>query len=458
MTTSTGVSPGSATSAPAARGVSRRFGLDSATTPGRLWLLLVTLVILSLVWGVVSALTADQHASAAADVVAVSEPLSLDAEQIYQSLSDADATAANAFLSGGLAPAAARQRYDADIAQAAIHIEAASALMGASAARTGLPSHPRNQAAGSATGDDLATLSAGLPVYTGEVETARADNRLGLPLGAAYLREASELLRETLLPAASDIYTQQSRTLTSASAQATGLPFMVAAIAIGLVIGFVLFRAWRWLTRRTHRRVNYGLLVAAVAGLISLVWLAGAFAIGRADMLNGLQQGSAPAEAFARADVAALQAHADESLTLIDDSGDDSYQKDFIVEQQRLGPGPGTLLAAVKAPAGSGVSVSAVAGDAQAWYGAHAALRALDDGGNHLAAVQSALTGDSATRFATLSAALGQGIAVDQAVFTAKARGGREAFTGLAAGMIAASLVMAAGCAWGLNRRLAEYR
>jgi hypothetical protein len=332
--------------------------------------------------------------------------------------------------------------------------------MGASAARTVLTSHLRNQAtsAGSATGDDLATLSAGLPVYTGEVETAWADNRLGLPLGAAYLREASALLRGTLLPAASDIYTQQSRTLTSASAEATGLPFMVVAIVIGLVIGFVLVRAWRWLTRRTHRRVNYGLLVAAVAGAISLVWLAGAFAIGRAEMLHALQQGSAPAGAFARADVAALQAHADESLTLIDDSGDDSYQKDFVIQQQRLGPGPGTLLAAVTAPAGSGVSASAIAADAQAWYGAHAALRAQDDAGNHLAAVQSALAGDAATRFAALSTELSTGITVDQAVFTAKARSGREAFTGLAGGMIAASLVMAAGCAWGLNRRLAEYR
>jgi hypothetical protein len=460
MTSSIGVSPPATTSAPAARGVSRRFRLDSATTPGRLWLLLVSLVTLSLVWGVVSALTADQHASAAAQVVAVSEPLSLDAEQVYQSLSDADATAANAFLSGGLAPAAARQRYDADIRQAAIHIQAASALTGASAARTGPPGHSQDQAtaARSATGDDLATLSAGLPVYTGEVETARADNRLGLPLGAAYLREASAFLRGTLLPAASDIYTRQRGLLTSASAQATGLPFMVVAIVIGLVIGFALARSWRWLTRRTHRRVNYGLLVAAVAGAISLAWLAGAFAIGRAEMLNAVQQGSAPAEAFARADVAALQAHADESLTLIDDSGDDSYQADFAIQQQRLGPGPGTLLAAVQAPPGSDVSASAVATAARGWYQAHAALRALDDGGNHLAAVQSALAGDAATTFAVLSAELSQGITADQAVFTAKARGGREAFTGLAAGMIAASLVMAAGCAWGLNRRLAEYR
>jgi hypothetical protein len=457
MTSSIAVSPGSGTSAPAARGVLRRFRLDSATTPGRLWLLLAILVALSLTWGLIATLTADQHASAAAEVVAVSEPLSLDAEQIYRSLSDADATAASAFLSGGLEPASARQRYNADITQAAIRIEAASALMGASAARTGLPSH-RGQAAGSATGDDLAALSAGLPVYTGEVETARADNRLGLPLGAAYLREASALLRGTLLPAASDIYAQQSRLLTSASAQATGLPLMVVALVTGLVVGYVFYRSWRWLTRRTHRRVNYGLLVAAVAGAVSLVWLAGAFAVGRTELLHALQQGSAPAETFARADVAALQAHADESLTLIDNSGDDSFQKDFIVQQKLLGPGPGTLLAAVKVPAGSGVSVSGVAAGAQAWYQAHAALRALDDNGNHRAAVQSALAGDAAGRFALLSAALSKGITVDQAVFTAKARGGREAFTGLAAGMIVASLVMAAGCAWGLNRRLAEYR
>jgi len=457
--TSRVVSPYSVTRAPALRPL-RRSRLDAATTPGALRLLLVTLVILSLAWGVVAALIANQHASAAADVVAVSEPLSLDAEQIYQSLSDADATAANAFLSGGLEPAAARQRYDADITQAAIRIQAASALVGSSAARTQLPGKLNKQApaAGSATGDDLATLSAGLPVYTGEVETARADNRLGLPLGAAYLREASASLRGTLLPAASDIYTRESGLLTSASAQATGLPLIVFAAVFGLGIGIVLYYCWRWLTRHTRRVINYGLLVAAVAGAVSLVWLAGAFAFGRSDLLHAQQQGSGPAEAFARADVAALQAHADESLTLIDNSGDDAYQKDFISQQRLLGPGPGTLLAAVQAPAGSGVSVSAAEADAQAWYRAHAALRALDNGGNHAAAVQSALTGDAAADFAALSTDLSNGINADQALFASRANNGRDAFTGLAIGMIVASLVMAAGCAWGLSRRLAEYR
>jgi hypothetical protein len=457
MTTSVGVSPGQRTPAPAARRFWWRSRLDVATTPARLRLLLVALVLLSLAWGVLAALTANQHASAAADVVATSEPLSLDAEQIYQSLSDADATAANAFLAGGLEPAAARQRYEADITQAAIRIEAASALVGSSAARTQLPGHLARQASavGSAVGDDLATLSGQLPVYTDEVGTARADNRLGLPLGAAYLREASALLRGTLLPSASDIYTRESQLLTSASAQATGLPLVVVAVVIGLAIGYVLYRSSRWLARHTHRVVNYGLLLAAVVGLVSLVWLAAAFAVGRADLLHAQQQGSAPAQAFARADVAALQAHADESLTLIDNSGDDAYQKDFLAQQKLLGPGPGTLLAAVQASAANGGSAAA---DAQAWYRAHAALRALDDGGHHAEAVRSALTGDAAASFARLSATLSEGVDAHQAVFASSARGGRDAFTGLAAGMIVASLVMVAGCTWGLSRRLAEYR
>jgi hypothetical protein len=457
MTTTVGVSPGPVTPAPAVRRAWWRPRLDGATTPARLRLLLALLILLSLAWGVLAALTADQHASAAADVVAVSEPLSLDAEQIYTSLSDADATAASAFLAGGLEPVKARQRYQADITQAAIRIEAASALVGSSAARTQLPGHLTKQAsaAGTAVGDDLAILSGQLPAYTDEVGTARADNRLGLPLGAAYLREASGLLRGTLLPAASDIYTRESTLLTSASAQATGLPLIVVAAVAGLGLGYVLLRSSRWLSRHTHRVVNYGLLLVSLAGLVSLVWLVAAFVVGRGDLLHAQQQGSAPAQAFARAEVAALQAHADESLTLIDNGGEDTYQTDYLAQQKLLGPGPGTLLAAVQAAGSPG---SDVAAQARAWYQAHAALRAKDDGGSHGAAVQSALNGNAATSFARLSATLSQGINDHQAVFAASARSGRDAFTGLAVGMIVASLVMVGGCAWGLSRRLAEYR
>ena len=169
-------------------------------TPRTLWLLLVGLVLLSLVWGAVAVWVVSQRASGASDVVGVSEPLSVDGQQIYRALSDADATEATAFLAGGLEPLAARQRYLADIAQASRHLEAATAAAGHSPAA-------RN----------LATLSAGLPVYAGEVETARADNRLGYPLGAAYLRDASSLMRGTLLPAARNVSAEANSQVSAAS-------------------------------------------------------------------------------------------------------------------------------------------------------------------------------------------------------------------------------------------------
>src|SRR5712691_10679793 len=225
--------------------------LRATDNPGRLRVLMVGLVVLSLVWGAFAAWAVDQRASGAGDVVSISEPLSLDGQQIYRALSDADATAASAFLSGGLEPQAARQRYLADIAAAAARLEDATAI----------PSH-------SLAAQDLATLSAGLPVYTGEVETARADNRLGLPLGAAYLREASGLMRGRLLPAARNISAEAGGQLLTANGRATGLPLAVILLVIAIVMGYVLLRAQRWLFRHTHRRLNFGLVIASVAAVI----------------------------------------------------------------------------------------------------------------------------------------------------------------------------------------------
>ncbi len=416
-------------------------------TPGRLRLLLVGLVLLSLVWGAVAAWVVSQRASGANDVVGTSEPLSLDGQQIYRALSAADATEATAFLAGGLEPLAARRHYLADIAQAASHLESATAAAGHSPAA-------RN----------LATLSADLPVYAGEVETARADNRLGLPLGAAYLREASGLMRGTLLPAAREVSAQADRQLSAASGQATGLPLALVLLAVAVVTGYVLFRAQRWLFRRTNRVLNPGLVVASVAAVVSLLWLAVALVVARADLLQARAQGSAPVAALAQADIAALRAHADESLTLIDAGGDDSFQADFLAVQHQLGPGPGTLLtAAVTAARGSpGASAAASAAiTANAWYPAHRTVRFLDDNGKHIQAIHLVTTpgpDHSGTLFTRLDGSLTHAIAADQAVFKANAAAGAGAFTGLEAGVIVLALIMAAGCARGLGTRLAEYR
>ncbi len=416
-----------------------------STTPAKLRVVLTALLAVSLAWGAVAAWTVAGRTSAADNVVAISEPLSLDAQQLYRALSDADATEAAAFLSGGLEPLALRTRYEADIAQAARRLEAATAAAGQSTATS-----------------RLATLSAGLPVYTGLVESARADNRLGLPLGAAYLREASGLMRGTLLPAARDLYAQENAQLAAADHQATAVPY--AALVVAVVAVLLLFGTQRWLARRTKRIVNPGLLVATVAMLAALVWLVTALAVARAHLVAASDRGSVPVEAVARADIAVLQAHADESLTLIDRSGDDSFQQDFVSVEKRLGPGRGSLLTdAALAARGSPGAALAAAGlqVAPAWFTAHLRVRSLDDGGRYTAAVRLAVGNgrpDSAVLFARLDGDLTGAIRADQASFRSAALAGRDALTGLQAGMISLCLLMAAGCAWGISRRLAEYR
>ena len=52
-------------------------------------------------------------------------------------------------------------------------------------------------------------------------------------------------------------------------------------------------------------------------------------------------------------EIVVLRAHADESLTLINRSGDDASEADFKLAERQLGPGPGTFLSQARA-AGTG--------------------------------------------------------------------------------------------------------
>jgi hypothetical protein len=201
------------------------------TTPRVLALLMTGLVVASLAWGAVCAFAVSQHSAAASGVVATGEPLSFDAQQMYQSLSDADVTATTAFLAGLHEPVSlsVRDRYDTDISRAAADL----------AALTAARPNPRLDA-------QLAVVSAGLPVYTGYVAQARGDYALGHePTGAGFLQVASEEMHLTLLPAARSISAQVDSQLSAQSGQATGLPWIVVALVLSLGLGFALIRTQR---------------------------------------------------------------------------------------------------------------------------------------------------------------------------------------------------------------------
>ena len=120
------------------------------------------------------------------------------------------------------------------------------------------------------------------------------------------------------------------------------------------------------------------------------------------------------------------------------------------------------VLAAAGSSSGAGAHRAAVAGrDLQSWYTAIGQAYALDSKAQYTA--ETALVigpGASASTagFARVEADLSKAIDADHAVFHSGATAGRNAFTGLDVVIVLAAALMAAGCAWGLSRRLAEYR
>lgn len=413
-------------------------------TPGRLRGLLVVLVLLGLGAGLAGVIGVEQRSGLVDEVSTSRGPLTVQAQSLYRSLSDADATAAAAFLSTGTEPPALRTRYLDDIA-AATKALAAVAASGVDTASVG-------------------ELSSQLPSYTGLVETARVYNRQGLPLGSAYLREASGLMRQKLLPAAQSLYKAESAGMAADRDDAATFPWLAIPLVVLLLAG--LFWSQRWLSRRVNRTFNVGLLGATAAGVVLLLWLGISWVGVFADLSAGQTNGSDQVQLLSAARIAALQARADESLTLVAHGEGASFEADFVTVMDRLAGTRGKpgLLAQARAKA-TDPRVRSDLGDAEndlaAWQATHQKLRGADDGGDYTTAVGLAIGGgadSAATRFNALDSHLADGIDAASAEFAKDARSAGGDLTGAGIGLGVLTLLAVLGTVVGIQQRLAEYR
>ena len=96
--------------------------------------------------------------------------------------------------------------------------------------------------------------------YAGLVEAARANNRQGLPVGAQYLREASNGLRADALPVADALV--QANTDRSAASLNTGWGWVVPLLALAALALLVVVQLR--VARQFRRRINAGLLVSSL--------------------------------------------------------------------------------------------------------------------------------------------------------------------------------------------------
>jgi hypothetical protein len=434
---------------PAARpaGRSRRVLLH---TPGKLWALLTGLVLLSLAWGALGGWVATQHSSAADSLVSVNERLSLDARHMYQSIADADATITAAFLASPTPPLSQLQRYEGDVSTAHADLSVLQAADG---------SQP-------VVGTALARVGGGLSAYTGYVGEATAEYAMSYPLtGGSFLQDASETAHLVLLPAANAVFTQENAALNAANSQATELPTEIALLVLAAVTAFAFYRAQRWLARRTNRVLSPGLVLASVLLAVGVIWLAAGFLSARTDLDRGIGHGSAPVQDLALASIGVQQIRGDAVLNVISRSGNASFQDDFAATSKKIGPGQGSWLAdaaAAQESGGQGPSLVAAAGrDATSWYPANTQVYKLGTAANYAGErnlVVGSASGSTVTGYNALEDDFSRAIAADQAVFGSGASGGANALDPLTGVVIATSLLMAAGCAWAVRRRLAEYR
>jgi hypothetical protein len=424
----------------AARGWTR----STRTTPGRLRVLIGVLFVLSLAWGGLGAWAVAAHSGAAHAVAYTDEPLSLDAQQLYADLADADVTITTAYLQVGPGSAAPstrgpRQQFDADLADASSQLAVLSAS-----------SHdPKVTSA-------VAAIVGELPVYGHDVAIAETEYNQGVyPAGGSFIEVASIDAHLTLLPAARTIYQAENAAVQSAERQATSAPLVLATIALAVVTAAVLAAVAIWLARRTNRYFNLGLVVAGAALLVSGVWLGNAFAAASSDLSTAISQGAVPAEAAAQASIDVEAIRGDSILNLIARSGTPSLSQDSKSQQASF-----TALTSAaswpSSPAGSSARASE-----DSWYrvnGQAYQYGATLDYAAEQKLVLDTSPGGLAGGYADLQQKLTTIRETAQRTFQASAGSGAGAFAGLEAAVIVAALIMAAASAWGLSQRLGEYR
>lgn len=404
-----------------------RRGLEG--TPGRLRLAAGVAILAAVIAGLGGAAALRDRAAALQEAQDSAANLAL-LQGVRTNLGQADADAANAFLRFGLEPQAQQRDYAASL-------QAASRAIAAAA-----------RGANDADAQVLGEVNDLLTVYAGDVEAARANNRQGFPVGASYLNEASDLMREQILAKLAVVASNEERRTDAAYDRAGGASSWLWLSVIVGIGGLLAVQVW--LAGRSRRVLNLPAVLATGALLVVLIGAASLMAIAQ-NQADDVREGSyARAAALGQARVAAFSAKSQEALTLIargsatEEDTEWRTQYDAALSAMRRAGNDSTLVT----PLGQ-------------YQQAHEALNAMDTDGEWDKAVAAATaTGGESANGAFGTFAKGSATALDEAATATRdgldeARGGLLplAFVTLLVGLLAA-----AGAWWGISLRLDEYR
>lgn len=412
------------------------------STPAKLVTLGVLVSLLLVVSGIVAAQMVTSRKATHDQLLGTTEPLANAAQDLYSALSVADAAAVTGFISGGIEPEVVRDRYEQAIGEASAQLVAAAGGTTEDADSTRL----------------LSGLAGQLTVYAGLIETARANNRIGNPVGVAYLSEASNLMQTSLLPMAQELHTRGVAAVESTQRAAVRPPW----VAIGLLIAALaaLCAVHLVISRISRRALNPGLILAIVATGVLLVWMLVAGLVSSSATRRAITHGAEPLATLTESRILAQQSRTAETLLLARRDSTGEYDGAFDETMTRLGDRlHGYSDDNDDRTASTAVTQALAARDA--WIASHERTRAALARGDYTAAAILA-TGpgaDEATaQFAAVDRALSDGIDATRAELRSNEARAAQLLSALAPASTALIFVALCGVIIGLWPRLREYQ
>jgi hypothetical protein len=400
------------------------------TTPGKLQFSLGLIVLLAVAFAISGFSSVLASRDAVDKIARKAVPSIVTAQTIRVKLLELDEAATQEFLAGGSqAGLGSRQKYEA--AREALGVELTQAAS--------------NISFGKDERQAIEKLMEKVQEYNGMVESARSYNRLGYPVGAAYLRLASTSVRTEMMPLVESVDKLNVTQLDSeyeSYKSASGLRIGMIGIT-GLALIVVLFITQRFISRNMRRTFNLPLLTATAIVVALSAYSVIGLMMQRSEVTQARAQGFVSTYTWLNARGTAYDIKSDQSLYLIAMGNGAVYEDSMKAKVE-------ALTTAVGSPA-----------SLKGYLEQDARIRVLDKGGKREQAVGLALGVGSNDAVASFS-----GLDSDFSARLQQASGEFYTSIALADGktwlldwvFALAALAVAALAYLGLNPRIREYR
>ncbi len=433
-----------------------------ATTPGQLRAESIALVVSALLAGLLTSLVVADQVGSTRRIAEEAQPAILSARQIQTSLAEANAAAAAGLLVGGVDDPLQRATYDESLLTATEALEEATRLVGEPpAVGSADGAVVESDDAGESAAVPSASLSSNVVAYGGLIETARANNRQGFPVGAAYLTAASDLLESEVYPQTDRIANDAAGRYVSSYNRQRGLALVLGVMAIALVVVVVLMLVYVQfqLRRRFNRILNVPLVAATVLAAGLAVWTTSAMAGQLSHVTTARDDSYAGTRLYLDLRGTGFGAKADQARFLIARGAGERFNDDFEQRAAIIADLREDLeLHATESDTQRAVDLAGNAFDSWNDYEAlHQQIVDADRAGDRAGAVELARV-DAEASFDRFDQATAAALAANDERFAAEMTSAEQAMRWLRFGSLLAGVAIAGLAAYGIQLRIDEYR